>query len=268
MRTLSVALVGLLAFFLAVGAQAFFLAPSVKSSQVMTTMAAAGPQGQEDGCDRRQALAVTGAWTLGASALLSRPVGARADEEAGASSLIFPNVSEPAFGTVCFLEFAEAGKDGKKFGRVEVSLYDSVAPKAAENFKALCAGTANGGVGYKGSNVYRILNDFSIQAGDVGSNKRGASGTPAFGEPVPLEPSALRVRHSMEGMISYAGVGKFDSRFFFNLGKDASWADDRYEAFGRVTKGFGVLKELEKVDVKPPSNVPAKPIIISDAGVL
>lgn len=119
-------------------------------------MAAAGTEG---GCDRRQALQVTGAWALGASALLSRPRPAPAAEEAGATDggFIFPNVSEPAFGSVCFLEFAEAGKDGKRFGRVEVSLYDGMAPKTVENFKALCAGSGANGASYKGSNVYRVL---------------------------------------------------------------------------------------------------------------
>lgn len=65
-----------------------------------------------------------------------------------------------------------------------------------------------------------------------------------------------------------AGVGKVDSRFFFNLGEDSAWADGRYVAFGRVTKGMEVLRELEKVDVKTPSNNPSKAIVISDAGVL
>lgn len=83
-----------------------------------------------------------------------------------------------------------------------------------------------------------------------------------------MEKEGFRVRHSLEGMVSMAGVGKVDSRFFFSLGSDGSWADDRYVAFGRVTKGLAVLKELEKVDVRAPQNAPIKPIIISDAGLL
>ncbi len=283
-----------LALLLALGAHSFFLAPAIQQQQrtlqrpvagggggggaaraTVIMMAAAAEEGRADGCDRRQALQATGAWALGTSALLSslgaRPLpaaaAAAAPEEQPAAVYIFPNVSEPAFGSVCFLEFSEAGKDGKKLGRVEVSLYaDAGAPKAVENFKALCAG-ANG-VGYKGSNVYRVISDYSIQAGDVGSKKRGASGTSSFGEPFPVEQGGLRVRHSLEGMVSMAGVGKVDSRFFFNLGQDSSWADGRYVAFGRVTKGLDVLKQLEKVDVRPPQNAPIKPVIISDAGVL
>ena len=140
-------------------------------STLITAAAAGGTK--VGNCDRRQALQVTGAWALGASALLSGPRPAPAAEEAGAAAaaagaaaagaaaaeggFIFPNVSEPAFGTVCFLEFAEAGTNGKRFGRVEVSLYDGVAPKTVENFKALCAGSGSNGASYRGSSVYRVL---------------------------------------------------------------------------------------------------------------
>lgn len=287
MRIPSPALLGLVlaAAFLA-SSGAAFLIPSVarRSGRCTTTGVQAasqegGQQQQEQqhqqlqpqhsrerecGCSRRQTLQVTGALALGASTLLaSRPLPAVAAEE----GFIFPNVSEPAFGDMCFLEFAEAGKDGKKLGRVEVSLYADIgAPQVRENFVALCAGSS--GVSYKGSNVYRVLKDYSIQAGDNGSKKRGASGTSSFGEPFVVDKAGFRVRHSMEGMVSMAGVGKIDSRFFFNLGTDSSWADDRYVAFGRVTKGLEVLKNMEKVDVRAPQNAPIKPIIISDAGVL
>lgn len=83
--------------------------------------------------------------------------GGAAGAAAEGSSFIFPNVSEPTFGTVCYLEFAEAGTGGKRFGRVEVSLYDGVAPRTVENFKALCAGSGSNGASYKGSSVYRVL---------------------------------------------------------------------------------------------------------------
>jgi len=42
----------------------------------------------------------------------------------------------------------------------------------------------------------------------------------------------------------------------------------RFVAFGRVTKGMEVIREIEKVAVKSPSNSPVKVIRIIDAGVL
>lgn len=47
-------------------------------------------------------------------------------------------------------------------GLVVVQLYGDVVPRTVENFVRLCEGSA--GVGYAGSNVYRILKDFNIQA--------------------------------------------------------------------------------------------------------
>jgi cyclophilin family peptidyl-prolyl cis-trans isomerase len=174
---------------------------------------------------------------------------------------IYPNVTEPAFTSTCFLEFAS---DSTKFGRVEVSLYGKVCPKTVANFEALCR------EGYKGSNVYRVLKDFSIQMGDIGSKKRGVTGRSSLEGGASFPKETMQVQHSLEGMLSMVNdrEGKVDSRFFINLGKEGSWADGRYVAFGRVTKGLEVLKELEKVEVKPPSNVPATPIKIVEAGVL
>ncbi|EKU22274.1 peptidyl-prolyl cis-trans isomerase b precursor [Nannochloropsis gaditana CCMP526] len=177
------------------------------------------------------------------------------------SDPIFPNITEPAVTSVCFLEFAS---EKTNFGRIEVSLYGKVCPQTAANFEALCRD------GYKGSNVYRVLKDFSIQMGDIGSKKRGATGRSSLKGGTPLPKETLRVQHSLEGMLSMVNdkSGTVDSRFFINMGKDGSWADGRYVAFGRVTKGLEVLKEVEKVEVKPPSNVPTLPIKITAAGVL
>jgi peptidyl-prolyl cis-trans isomerase B (cyclophilin B) len=90
-------------------------------------------------------------------------------------------------------------------------LYGDVAPKTASNFERLCAG--DGGVSYKGSSVFRILKDFQISAGDIGSKKRGAAGKSSFGEPFARE--NFRVQHSMEGLVSMINdpKGQNDSRW-------------------------------------------------------
>ena len=111
-------------------------------------------------------------------------------------------------------------------GRIEISLYGEVTPRTVENFVSLCQGDK--GISYKGSNVYRVLKDFSIQVGDIGSKKKGATGKSSFGEAFAKEDT--RIRHSLEGMISMVNDrdGKVDSRFFINTGVGgADWADDR-----------------------------------------
>ena len=60
---------------------------------------------------------------------------------------------------------------------------------------------------------------------------------------------------------------KQDSRFFVTLEPYASWADDKYVAFGRVTKGMDFLRGLVILPVEPPSNYPKSRIQIVDSGV-
>jgi cyclophilin family peptidyl-prolyl cis-trans isomerase len=68
-------------------------------------------------------------------------------------------------------------------------------------------------------------------------------------------------------MKEITNAGKQDSRFFITLKSDASWGDDRYSAFGRITKGMDVIRSLIFVPVEPPSNYPKTPVNIVDSGV-
>ena len=58
-----------------------------------------------------------------------------------------------------------------------------------------------------------------------------------------------------------------DSRFFITTSPYASWADEKYVAFGRVTKGMDFVRGLTILDVQPPSNFPISPVKIVDSGV-
>ncbi len=65
----------------------------------------------------------------------------------------------PKGGTKCFFDIGIAGK---KAGRIDFELFDSVTPKTAANFKALCTGEKGRGrygkrLHYKGCPFHRII---------------------------------------------------------------------------------------------------------------
>jgi cyclophilin family peptidyl-prolyl cis-trans isomerase len=58
-----------------------------------------------------------------------------------------------------------------------------------------------------------------------------------------------------------------DSRFFITTSPYASWADERYSAFGYVSKGMDFVRGLSILPTTPPSNYPNTRIRIVDSGV-
>jgi len=62
-------------------------------------------------------------------------------------------------------------------------------------------------------------------------------------------------------------LGMQDSRFFITLNSDSKWADEKYSAFGRVTKGMSLISGLATIKVQPPANFPQTPVRIVNAGV-
>ncbi|KAJ1441511.1 hypothetical protein B484DRAFT_109686 [Ochromonadaceae sp. CCMP2298] len=91
-----------------------------------------------------------------------------------------------------------------------------------------------------------------------------------YGEP--FDPDNCRILHSYReaGVISkikdLTNKGKLDSRFFITFSPYASWADSKYEAFGRVSKGMDLISAMQIVPVEPPFNYPTSRIENVDSG--
>lgn len=180
------------------------------------------------------------------------------------------NDEEPKVTDVCWLDFQLDGSSDTK--RVEISLYGTVVPDTVANFKTLCAGGR-----YSGSDIFRIISEFSVQGGNIGvtddipASRRSRVGVSASGQG--FQPENFRILHNYKdaGVISMMkdilNGGLQDSRFFITLKADASWADDKYSAFGRVTKGMDFISSLIVIPVEPPANYPLTKITVVGSGV-
>lgn len=183
------------------------------------------------------------------------------------------NETEPVVTDVAYMDIQIGNLEPK---RIEIDLYGTVAPQTVSNFKDLCLGTKDG-IGYKGSEIFRVISSFSIQGGNIGSpsdSPRSRIGRYGKAASEPFAPENFRILHDSPsgGVVSMmkdlTNKGKQDSRFFITTSPSASWADSKYSAFGKVSKGLDYIISMQVLPTVPPSNYPETPIKILNAGIL
>jgi len=207
-----------------------------------------------------------GVTSIGTWTVLSNPI--RAD-----AAYIDPVTSPLTITDKVYLDVEFVSSNMKKNGRIVLGLYGEAMPKTVQNFVTLCKSNA-----YAGSNIYRIISDYSIQGGAIGdSTKSGKSGLSSFENGIPFEPDNFNIKHTAKGLVSMvkaqskgsAGTGGgADSRFFIQVQDDAGWADDRYAAFGIVLEGMETVEIIRNLEVQPPKNNPKQAVDIVASGVL
>jgi len=146
-------------------------------------------------------------------------------------------------------------------GSIELELYRKAAPNTVDNFIKL----AEQGF-YDGVRFHRVVEDFMIQSGDLGT------GGPGYTFEDEINPKALGLSDELivqlqsqgytfnfllksiphkVGTISMANSGPNTngSQFFIITTKDQPDLDGRYTAFGQVISGMDVVQEIEQGDI-------------------
>merc|ERR1719281_1419492 len=165
--------------------------------------------------------------------------------------------------------FFDMAIGAKASGRIVMELRADVAPKTAENFRALCTGEKGTGksgkpLHFKGSLFHRVIPQFMCQGGDFTASN-GTGGESIYGSKFADENFTLK--HTGPSVLSMAnaGPGTNGSQFFLCTVK-TDWLDGKHVVFGSVTKGMEVVKAIEALGSQ--SGTPSKKVKIVDSGQL
>ena len=133
--------------------------------------------------------------------------------------------------------------DVKDYGKIEVELYEELAPITVKNFVDL----AKDGF-YDGLTFHRIINGFMIQGGDPDGIGTGGPGYHIRGE-FAQNGYENNLKHTA-GVLSMARSMMPNSAGsqFFIMHKAAPHLDGAYAAFGKIIEGMDIVNKIAETD--------------------
>nr|XP_049692810.1 peptidyl-prolyl cis-trans isomerase G isoform X4 [Helicoverpa armigera] len=170
-----------------------------------------------------------------------------------------------------FRVFMDISIGGLPSGRLVFELFNDIAPKTAENFRALCAGDL--GIGkntgkpltYKGMLFHRVVKDFMIQGGDF-TNANGTGGESIYGGT--FEDETFELQHDRPYLLSMANRGKdTNGSQFFITTQPAPHLDNVHVVFGHVIGGATLVRQLEALPVDRNAR-PLQDVCVTNCGQL
>ena len=170
------------------------------------------------------------------------------------------------------LVYFDMTADGQPLGRIEMELWKDIAPKTAENFRALCTGekgnaTTGQPLHYKNTAFHRVIPGFMCQSGDF-TRGDGRGGESIYGAKFPDETFAGKAGKHFTGCLSMANSGpNTNGSQFFLTTAETPHLDGKHVVFGRVVKGMDVVQKIETFGSRP-AGATSKKIVISNCGQL
>eukprot|EP00158_Paraphelidium_tribonemae_P001024 Partr_v1_DN23885_c0_g1_i1_m63721 putative PPIases accelerate the folding of proteins. It catalyzes the cis-trans isomerization of proline imidic peptide bonds in oligopeptides len=138
--------------------------------------------------------------------------------------------------TRCFFDIEI---NNRSAGRITFRLFPDSAPRACQNFLALCNGSPSGfsnhrEMGYRGSLFHRVVRGFMVQGGDF-AHGDGGGNQPSISSGNDRISGSFQVAFTLA--VAEEGTGASGSQFFITCAP-CPFLDGKHVVFGVVEKGM------------------------------